>query len=82
MRGALEKGKVDYITFTSASTVHGFVGRLGLDAIRRGVPPARVAAIGPETSQAARSEGLEVDLEADPHSIPGLVDALVRDASS
>lgn len=61
----------DAITFTSASTVHGYVAAAGADA----VPPV-VASIGPITSEAARSVGLRVAVEADPHTIPGLVAAL------
>lgn len=62
----------DAITFTSASTVRGFVGAAGLAA----VPPV-VASIGPVTSEAVRAAGLEVSVEADEHTIPGLVEALV-----
>lgn len=73
VRAALEAGEIDFITFTSASTVRGFVARIGIDAIRRGSPPARIATIGPETSRAARAEGLDVHLEADPHTIDSLL---------
>lgn len=64
--------RADVITFTSASTVTGFVAAVGIDA----VPPV-VASIGPITSDAARAVGIDVSIEADPHTIPGLVDALV-----
>ena len=37
-----------------------------------------VAAIGPVTAATARGYGMEVTVEADVHTIPGLVDALVR----
>jgi uroporphyrinogen III methyltransferase/synthase len=36
-----------------------------------------VVSIGPVTSAAARERGLTVDTEADPHTIDGLIDALV-----
>jgi len=36
-----------------------------------------VASIGPITSATARERGLTVDIEAEVHSIEGLVDALV-----
>lgn len=61
----------DAITFTSASTVRGFVAAAGVDA----VPPV-VASIGPITSEAARAAGLEVTVEAAEHTIPGLMTAL------
>ena len=71
-RGALERGEVDAVTFTSPSTVEGFV-RLA------GVPDGVVAvAIGPVTGEAARRTGFRVAEEADPHTEDGLVDAVVR----
>jgi uroporphyrinogen III methyltransferase/synthase len=59
---------VDWITFTSASTVR-YLGDI----------PAgpRLASIGPATSEALRAEGRDADLEANPHTPDGLVDALV-----
>ena len=38
----------------------------------------RTASIGPITSQTMQELGLRVDLEAEQHDIPGLVDAIVR----
>jgi len=62
----------DVITFTSSSTVDGFLDAAGPDS----VPPV-VACIGPITADTARSRGLRVDVEAEVHTIDGLVDALV-----
>ena len=62
----------DAITFTSGSTVTGWVEAAGPDA----VPPV-VACIGPVTADAARACGLSVDVVADVHTIDGLVEALV-----
>lgn len=80
VRAALEERGIDWITFTSASTVRSFVAKVGIEAIRGGSPPARIATIGPETSRAARQEGIEVHAEADPHTIDGLVAALIAEA--
>jgi uroporphyrinogen III methyltransferase/synthase len=66
----------DTITFTSSSTVDRFVDTFGVDA----VPPA-VACIGPITAATARQHGITVDVEADEHTIDGLVAALVADAA-
>ena len=64
----------DYVTFTSASSVRFYVQAGGsLDG-------PRLASIGPATSAALREHGAEPDLEADPHTPDGLVDALLRDA--
>lgn len=81
-RQALLKGEVHYVTFTSASTAHAFVGAVGAEVIRKGQPPARIAAIGPETSAAVREEGLDVQVEARDHTVAGLVAALRMDAST
>jgi uroporphyrinogen III methyltransferase / synthase len=62
----------DVVTFTSSSTVTGLLTALG----DRPLPPA-VAAIGPITAATAREHGLAVDVEAEVHTIDGLVDALV-----
>ncbi|MGH9227347.1 MAG: uroporphyrinogen-III C-methyltransferase [Acidimicrobiales bacterium] len=62
----------DVVTFTSSSTVTNFVYAIG----DRPIPPV-VAAIGPITAGTVRAHGLTVDVEADVHTIDGLVDALV-----
>ncbi len=72
--------KPDWITFTSSSTVKNLVAALGetgsevlRDFQRSG---GRIASIGPITSATARSFGLTIDAEADPHTIEGLVSAI------
>lgn len=64
--------KPQWITFTSSSTVRNAVELAGASALA-GV---RVASIGPITSATARELGLQVDVEADPHTIDGLVTAI------
>ncbi len=66
-------GRADAIAFTSSSTVDRAVELLG----PAGVPPV-VASIGPVTSRSARASGLRVTAEASPHTIAGLVDAVVQ----
>ncbi len=61
------------VTFTSSSTVTGFV-----EVVDRGDVPPIVACIGPVTADTARSLGLHVDVVAGTHTIDGLVDALVE----
>ena len=76
----IRSGAVDAITFTSSSTVDNFCDALGGRPVGATVPvpqPA-VVSIGPITSDTARSRGLQVDIEADPHTIDGLVEALLR----
>jgi uroporphyrinogen III methyltransferase / synthase len=68
---------VDYVTFTSSSTVRYFIEALG--GVERFPGAARVVSIGPVTSATARELGLMVDAEAEQHDIDGLVAALVAD---
>lgn len=62
----------DVVTFTSGSTVEGYVAAVGTEP-----PPRAVVCIGPVTEAACRRAGLEVDAVADPHTLDGLVDAVV-----
>ena len=67
-------GDVSVITFTSSSTVRNFVDVVGPFACAQPL----VASIGPVTSETARDHGLRVDIEAEEHTIPGLVAAVVE----
>ncbi|HSP68674.1 MAG TPA: uroporphyrinogen-III synthase, partial [Bryobacteraceae bacterium] len=61
-----------WITLTSSSTVKNFVaiaGRESLDGVK-------IASIGPITSATARELGLTVHVEADPHTVAGVVSAI------
>jgi uroporphyrinogen III methyltransferase / synthase len=70
--------KPDWITFTSSSTVKNLLAVTGKEPIA-GI---KVASIGPVTSATAREVGLLVDVEADPHTIEGLVSAIVDAATA
>ncbi|MDT0632707.1 uroporphyrinogen-III synthase [Rubrivirga litoralis] len=75
----------DAITFTSPSTVRGFLGALTAPP-ESPAPPERpldlggaaLVAIGPVTAEALAPFGLEADAVADPHTVSGLLDTLVR----
>jgi uroporphyrinogen-III synthase len=62
----------DIVTFTSSSTVERFLDAFGPDAV-----PPTVACIGPITAATARERGLTVDVEAEVHTVDGLVTALI-----
>jgi uroporphyrinogen III methyltransferase / synthase len=64
----------DYLLFTSASSVRHFAAAGGA------LEGPRLLSIGPATSEELRAHGAEPDLEADPHTPDGLIDALLRDA--
>ena len=65
-------GRADAVTFTSSSTVTNFLDAVG----PAGIPPT-VVTIGPVTSATATRNGLNVTAEAEPHTIDGLIEALV-----
>jgi len=71
LRGAIDQGDVDMVTFTAASTVRHFVEHAGSD-----LGKARVAVIGPITAAAARSVGVRVDVEAEEYTVDGLLRAI------
>jgi uroporphyrinogen III methyltransferase / synthase len=68
----------DYAAVTSASTVRHLLAAAGPDALSA----PRLASIGPATSEELRAQGLQPDLEADPHTPDGLVAALLADVGS
>lgn len=70
VRRALADGRVDAVTFTSPSTVDGFL------ALADVPPGTSVVCIGPVTAGAAQARGLAVRAVADPHTERGLVDAV------
>ncbi len=63
----------DMITFTSSSTVENFLA-LNLPLVES----TKTASIGPITSKTMRARGLNVDVEARRHDIPGLVEAIKK----
>jgi uroporphyrinogen III methyltransferase/synthase len=73
----LQKGGVDYITFTSASTVRDFISIIGPEQI----PLANrfpIICIGPITEQEAYQASLHVADVASVYTIDGLVEKLVH----
>ncbi len=66
----------DAVVFTSSSTVTCLVEAVGAE----GLPPL-VVSIGPATSSTAAALGVRVGVEADVHTIPGLIEALVTHIS-
>jgi uroporphyrinogen-III synthase len=67
----LEK-KPHWITFTSSSTVTNFIATAGREAL----DGIKIASIGPITSATLREHHIEPTVEAHPHTIGGLVDAI------
>lgn len=70
----LRDRRLDWITLTSGSAVRSLYEQVGDPTLFQGVP---IASIGPVTTQAAKELGLDVTVEAEPHTIQGLVQALI-----
>jgi uroporphyrinogen-III synthase len=73
LRNALSSGRVDAVTFASASAVRGFVDAVGAELAKR----APAVSIGPVTSDAIREAGLTLAGEATEATIPALAAATV-----
>ena len=65
---------VDAVTFTSPSTVEGFL----TDATRPYLTDAVIAAIGPVTTQALTEQGITVDVQPETYTTAALVEALAH----
>lgn len=70
-------GRIDWITFTSSSTVDNFVSIAGRDFLDRYGESLPIASIGPVTTETLNKHGLPPRISADEHSFAGLVQALV-----
>jgi uroporphyrinogen III methyltransferase/synthase len=68
--------RLDYLTFTSSSTVTAFTALAGPAAAREASRTSTAACIGEITAATARSEGFAHILTARPSTIPGLVKAI------
>lgn len=66
------QSRVDWVTFTSGSTVKNLLAAVPREALA-GV---RLASIGPVTSEALHRHGFRPDAEARPHTAEGLVAAM------
>ncbi|MGB6986286.1 MAG: uroporphyrinogen-III C-methyltransferase [Candidatus Aquilonibacter sp.] len=74
---AQKVARADVLSFTSASTVRGYVELLGdAQAARDAARNKLIACIGPVTAEAAEEYGMHVDVVADVFTTEGLLDAL------
>ncbi|HWQ76772.1 MAG TPA: uroporphyrinogen-III C-methyltransferase [Syntrophomonas sp.] len=70
---------LDYITFTSSSTVTNFVEILGERQAAAVCGNAKTVCIGPITAGTAREKGLKVDITAGEYTIDGLLQGILTD---
>ena len=80
LRSLLATGEVEYIPFTSASTVDGFVQALNgnLECLK----DVKTVAIGPITKKRMLKLGITPDLEAADHSLEGIIEVLKGDQNN
>lgn len=75
LRQALSAGKIDFVTFTSSSTVRNLMKILGgAESLKH----VQTACIGPVTAATAREVGLDPSIVAETYTIDGLVEALLK----
>ncbi|KAF0091678.1 MAG: uroporphyrinogen III methyltransferase / synthase [Fusobacteria bacterium] len=77
MLDIFRNGKINYLTFTSPSTVKFFLEILGSENIDL-LEGIKIISIGPITSQSIRDLDLKVDIEADEHSDKGLLQSILK----
>ena len=73
----LAQGRIDVVTLASSSTARNLVSGLGEGALQLLSRPI-IACIGPITAATAGELGLRVDVVAPEHTMPGLVEAIVK----
>ena len=75
--GQLLEGRIDVVTFTSASAVRNFAKIYGAEQASDLLRKTVVAVIGPVTADAAVQLGIPVTIQPASYTIPALVDAIV-----
>ena len=68
----------DYLTFTSGSTVDGFVKIIGSEAAIEISKKSSLVSIGPVTTESLHCHGLKADVEAHEHDVQGVVRAILE----
>lgn len=81
-REQVVSGAVDWITFTSSSTVTNFVKLIGEDAVEAIRGRVKTACIGPITADTAKQYGFRVTVMPNEYTIDGLVNALAEAGAS
>jgi uroporphyrinogen III methyltransferase/synthase len=71
-------GRIDAVTFTTPTAVQRFVDLIGPDQAADLLNQTVVVAIGPVTASAAQALGITSPHVADPFTVEGLIDTLVR----
>ncbi len=81
VRKELGENGIDMVTFTSSSTVSNFIAMLKVESkeeLQQLLAGVKIAAIGPITAKTVVDSGLTVDVEAEEHSVDGLIDVIAH----
>ena len=70
----ISKGRIDWLTFASPSSVNGFFEQIRSDLVNSA--NVKVASIGPVTSERLKTLGVRIDVIAADHTLDGLLDAI------
>ena len=73
----LLNGSIDFVTFTSSSTVTNFLEMFPTHTPAELLKRVQVAVIGPETQKTATEHGVQVDIVAKQATIENLVEAII-----
>lgn len=77
---AMQDKKVQYITFTSSSTVRNFFQLVSQDSLRDFVPDqVSLACIGPVTAKTLEEYGFKADIIPEKYTISALTESLIQD---
>lgn len=82
VREKLNAGEVNWVTFTSSSTVTNFTEAIGASVLEKTRDGFRVACIGPITEKTARDQNFTPDVVAKNASVESLIEALVAETDA
>lgn len=74
----LKKGGVDWLTFASSSTVDHFFETFTPAQRKKYLKDLSIGVVGPVTGQNVRKWGGQVTVEANPHTLPALVEGMAE----
>jgi uroporphyrinogen III methyltransferase/synthase len=72
------EGKMDILTFTSASTVTNFTDMMAEDNIQELLEGVTVVCIGPVTASTAHSLGISVHVTAKEYTVEGMIASILE----
>ena len=72
----IRQKQIDWLTFASASSARIFFEQISPDLVK--TSGVKVASIGPVTSELLEDLGIQIDVEAEEHTIEGLLEAIKR----